>query len=256
MEPELPLGCRRPRGRARALAAGLGQGRASADARRSVTRARALSQSGVRSSTTTVARWASRAGVGSGRNGARPGGRAHRGARPRPGALLEQGALLEAAGAAARFALENERLQAGSASSSTRCARREPGSSSRRRRAPAARAHLHDGAQQRLLGLGLALQLVRAKLGAEANGAVELLAEADAELRAALDELRELARGIHPAVLTEQGLGVALARRALTGPGNACRGSGARLAGAAEAAVPRLGGACQRREARGCLASA
>jgi signal transduction histidine kinase len=69
---------------------------------------------------------------------------------------------------------------------------------------------LHDGAQQRLLSLGIALQLVRAQLAAEANGTAELLDEAAGELRAALDELRELARGIHPAVLTEQGLAAAL----------------------------------------------
>jgi signal transduction histidine kinase len=69
---------------------------------------------------------------------------------------------------------------------------------------------LHDGAQQRLLSLGLALQLVRAKLGPDVDGAADLLTEADVELRAALDELRELARGIHPAILTEQGLAAAL----------------------------------------------
>jgi signal transduction histidine kinase len=70
--------------------------------------------------------------------------------------------------------------------------------------------NLHDGAQQRLLSLGLALQLARAQVGADANGASQLLAEADDELRAALDELRELARGIHPAILTDQGLGAAV----------------------------------------------
>jgi signal transduction histidine kinase len=74
--------------------------------------------------------------------------------------------------------------------------------------------NLHDGAQQRLLSLGLALQLARSELGAEANGASDLLAEAEDELRAALDELRELARGIHPAILTDQGLAGAL--RSLT----------------------------------------
>src|SRR5215207_3193911 len=77
---------------------------------------------------------------------------------------------------------------------------------------------LHDGAQQRLLALGLALQLARAPLGPQANGAAELLGEADAELRAALDELRELARGIHPAVLTELGLEAALATLAERSP--------------------------------------
>ncbi|HEY2373746.1 MAG TPA: hypothetical protein VGH82_14580 [Gaiellaceae bacterium] len=61
-----------------------------------------------------------------------------------------------------------------------------------------------------MLSLGLALQLARVKLGPDADGASALLAEADVELHAALDELRELARGIHPAILTEQGLAAAL----------------------------------------------
>jgi signal transduction histidine kinase len=125
--------------------------------------------------------------------------------------LLERRALLQAAGAAARFALENERLQAQLRAqlaelraSRTRIV--QAGDEERRR----LERDLHDGAQQRLLALGLALQLARAQLGPRANGATELLGEADAELRAALDELRELARGIHPAVLTEQGLDAAL----------------------------------------------
>jgi len=125
--------------------------------------------------------------------------------------LLERPALLTAAGAAARLALENERLQAELRAqlvelraSRTRIV--SAGDAERRR----LERDLHDGAQQRLLSLGLALQLVRAKLGDDANGTAELLDEADGELRAALDELRELARGIHPAVLTEQGLAAAL----------------------------------------------
>jgi signal transduction histidine kinase len=125
--------------------------------------------------------------------------------------LLERRALLEAAGAAARLALENERLQAELRAqlaelraSRTRIV--QAGDDERRR----LERNLHDGAQQRLLSLGLALQLAHAQIGAEANGASELLTEAEDELRAALDELRELARGIHPAILTDQGLGAAL----------------------------------------------
>ena len=126
-------------------------------------------------------------------------------------ALLEQRALLDAAGAAARFALENERLQAElrlqlDEVRSSRARIVQAGDDERRR----LERNLHDGAQQRLLGLGLALQLARARLGTETDGAAELLAEAEAELRSALDELRELARGIHPAILTEQGLAAAL----------------------------------------------
>ena len=125
--------------------------------------------------------------------------------------LLERRALLDAAGAAARLALENERLHAELRAQlaeirASRARIVEAGDVERRR----LERDLHDGAQQRLLGMGLALQLARAQLGPDANGVSELLAEADGELRAALDELRELARGIHPAVLTEQGLGSAL----------------------------------------------
>jgi signal transduction histidine kinase len=131
--------------------------------------------------------------------------------------LLERRSLFVSAGAAARFALENERLQAELRAQldelrASRARIVSAGDEERRR----LERDLHDGAQQRLLSLGLALQLARAKLNSEANGsAADLLLEADAELRAALDELRELARGIHPAVLTEQGLGPAL--RSLAG---------------------------------------
>jgi signal transduction histidine kinase len=126
-------------------------------------------------------------------------------------ALLERRALLDATGAAARLALENERLHAELRAQlaeihASRARIVEAGDVERRR----LERDLHDGAQQRLLGIGLALQLARSQLGPGANGATELLAEAEGELRAALDELRELARGIHPAVLTEQGLGPAL----------------------------------------------
>jgi signal transduction histidine kinase len=125
--------------------------------------------------------------------------------------LLERRGLLEAAGAAARLALENERLHAELRAqlSELRASRARivaAGDAERRR----LERDLHDGAQQRLLGLGLALQLVRAELGDDANGASDLLDEADTELVAAIEELRELARGIHPAVLTERGLAPAL----------------------------------------------
>ncbi len=69
---------------------------------------------------------------------------------------------------------------------------------------------LHDGAQQRLLALGLALQLARAELPEGTASADELLADAEQELQEALHELRELARGIHPAILTDGGLTPAL----------------------------------------------
>ena len=70
--------------------------------------------------------------------------------------------------------------------------------------------NLHDGAQQRLVSVSISLRLAHAKLPAEAEDARRVLAAATDELNLAIDELRELARGIHPAVLTERGLGTAL----------------------------------------------
>ena len=69
---------------------------------------------------------------------------------------------------------------------------------------------LHDGAQQRLVSL--ALNLHRLESGLEPNSAAAReVAVARAELDAALEELRELARGIHPSILTDRGLAAALA---------------------------------------------
>lgn len=78
---------------------------------------------------------------------------------------------------------------------------------------------LHDGAQQRLIGVALSLQEARAEARRHTPDAPFLrpLDDTADELLAAVDELRELARGIHPAILTEDGLGVAvtsLTRRA------------------------------------------
>jgi signal transduction histidine kinase len=70
--------------------------------------------------------------------------------------------------------------------------------------------NLHDGAQQRLVSLALQLQLIKTALERDPASAEPLLAEADNELEQALIELRELARGIHPAMLTTHGLVTAL----------------------------------------------
>jgi PAS domain S-box-containing protein len=70
--------------------------------------------------------------------------------------------------------------------------------------------NLHDGAQQRLAALSLSLRLAEARLPTDAAQAAELLNAARDELARALDELRELARGLHPNVLTDRGLGPAL----------------------------------------------
>src|SRR5205823_4043044 len=70
--------------------------------------------------------------------------------------------------------------------------------------------NLHDGAQQRLVSVSIALRLATAKLPPEAEEARALLVGASDELTQALEELRDLARGLHPVILTEAGLGPAL----------------------------------------------
>jgi PAS domain S-box-containing protein len=70
--------------------------------------------------------------------------------------------------------------------------------------------NLHDGAQQRLAALSLSLRLAESRLPTDPVAAAELLKAARDELARALDELRELARGLHPNVLTDRGLGPAL----------------------------------------------
>ncbi|HKP89504.1 MAG TPA: PAS domain S-box protein [Thermoleophilaceae bacterium] len=70
---------------------------------------------------------------------------------------------------------------------------------------------LHDGAQQRLVTLGLSLRLAKLKLASDPSYAAALVEEAIDDLQQATAELRELARGIHPAVLTDGGLEPALA---------------------------------------------
>ena len=66
--------------------------------------------------------------------------------------------------------------------------------------------NLHDGAQQRLVTLALHLRIAESRLADDTAAAGELIAEACDELALALEELRELARGIHPAILTDHGL--------------------------------------------------
>jgi PAS domain S-box-containing protein len=70
--------------------------------------------------------------------------------------------------------------------------------------------NLHDGAQQRLVSLSLALRLAESKLRADPEAASTILGGAGEELALALQELRELARGLHPAILTDRGLAPAL----------------------------------------------
>jgi signal transduction histidine kinase len=77
---------------------------------------------------------------------------------------------------------------------------------------------LHDGAQQRLAALNATLALVRKRVEAGDEGASELLEQAGEEVRLALEDLRNLARDIYPAVLSERGLGSALKDLACKAP--------------------------------------
>ena len=124
-----------------------------------------------------------------------------------PAIEVDDPGLVEAVGAVARMALENERLAA-----QVR-AQLEEVRASRERIVEAADAErrrverdLHDGAQQRLVALAMRLDLARQTTGASAA----LLDEATTELRAAVAEVRDLARGLHPTILTEAGLGPAI----------------------------------------------
>jgi signal transduction histidine kinase len=122
---------------------------------------------------------------------------------------LDQG-LVRASAAAAGIAIENERLHAEVRAQleEVRASRQrivEAGDRERRR----VERNLHDGAQQRLATLALSLAMMRDRDGADPTTA-EALAQALAELKQAIDELRELARGIHPAILTEEGLPAAV----------------------------------------------
>ena len=127
-------------------------------------------------------------------------------------ALLEDPGLVASVASAMRLAVENERLQAEVVAqldevraSRTRIV--EAGDAERKR----VERDLHDGAQQRLVSLALALRLARSKLGGAEDAAVRVsLDQAAEDARAALSELRELARGIHPQILTSAGLGAAV----------------------------------------------
>ena len=78
--------------------------------------------------------------------------------------------------------------------------------------------NLHDGAQQRLVTTALTLRLAERRLDGDPAAVRELLARAHAEVEEAVGELRELARGLHPAVLTDRGLGAALEALASRAP--------------------------------------
>jgi signal transduction histidine kinase len=126
-------------------------------------------------------------------------------------ALTDDPELLQAVADTSALALENERLQAELRARVTELQESRAniiafGMAERRR----LERDLHDGAQQRLVALSLQVNLARAKLEDDPATAATLLDSARDELRHALAELRELARGIHPAILTDQGLGPAV----------------------------------------------
>jgi signal transduction histidine kinase len=125
--------------------------------------------------------------------------------------LAEEGELVRAVGGAASLTLENERLAA------ELRARIEELRASRTRIVKAAdderrrlERDLHDGAQQRLVAVALNLKLARSALQDDVKAGGELIDDAIEELTQATAELRELARGIHPAILTERGLDAAV----------------------------------------------
>jgi signal transduction histidine kinase len=125
--------------------------------------------------------------------------------------LRDEPDLVQAVGAAAALALENERLQADLRARLTELrasrARMVEATDAERRRLE---RNLHDGTQQRLVSISMALALAESKLAADPDRARGILEEARAGLAIALQELRELSQGIHPAVLTERGLEPAL----------------------------------------------
>ncbi len=126
--------------------------------------------------------------------------------------LCEEPELVSASAAAAALAMANERLEAELRArleelSESRAKLIETGLAERRR----LERDLHDGAQQRLVALSLQVHVARAKLTSDPDAAAAILDRAHNELHLALEELRELARGIHPAVLTDRGLGAAIA---------------------------------------------
>ncbi len=119
---------------------------------------------------------------------------------------------VESIAAAAGLAMRGERLEAALRRSRKRIV--EAGLAERRR----LERNLHDGAQQRLVALSLTLRMAQNQIASKPDRAVEMVAAAQEELTRALEELRELARGIHPAVLSDRGLGPAVEALAVRSP--------------------------------------
>jgi len=124
--------------------------------------------------------------------------------------LEDEHELLDAVAAAAGIALENSRLQADLRArllelQGSRARVIDAGQQERKR----LERNLHDGAQQRLVALALELGLIAGRSASDADTKARLM-QAKQQVTDSLDELRDVARGIHPAVLTGHGLAVAL----------------------------------------------
>jgi signal transduction histidine kinase len=126
--------------------------------------------------------------------------------------LREEEKLVEAVAATARLSLQNARLHAEVSAQLAKVkesrSRIVAAADEERRRIE---RDIHDGAQQRLVALALELRSAQRKLGEDVDPELDaLLASAADELQVAVDELRELAQGIHPGVLVQGGLAAAL----------------------------------------------
>jgi signal transduction histidine kinase len=126
-------------------------------------------------------------------------------------ALEYNSGLVESVCAAAGLALENERLQAELRARLVELNRSrgrlvEATDAERRR----IERNLHDGTQQRLVSIAMSLGLLESKLAPDQTDAAPIVREARTALTLALEELRELTQGIHPTLLVERGLPVAL----------------------------------------------
>jgi signal transduction histidine kinase len=133
-------------------------------------------------------------------------------------ALRDEPALLAAVTAAGAIALRTGRLQAQLRANveelrGSRARVVEAGQRERQR----LERDLHDGAQQRLVALSLNLGMLQTRLGADPEAAA-LLTEARTEIAVSLAELRDLARGLHPAVVSDHGLAVAVESLAARAP--------------------------------------
>jgi len=133
-------------------------------------------------------------------------------------ALAEDRESVRAAGAAIGLLLENQRLEAELRAHvvelrASRSRLVEAGDAARRK----LERDLHDGAQSRLIALALSLRLARARMD-DGSPVAALIDGSLDELRSSLDELRRLAQGIHPAVLSDHGLEAALRSLAVRAP--------------------------------------